>query len=56
VSGCRSEPVFGPLRPGDVRHASADTRLARKLLGFEARIGMDEGIRRLVEMPASEHT
>ncbi len=56
VSGCRSEPVFGPLRPGDVRHASADTRLARKLLGFEARIGMDEGIRRLVEMPVSEHT
>ncbi len=44
ASGCRSEPVFGPLRPGDVRHARADTRKARQLLAFRARTRLDAGI------------
>ena len=36
-------------RPGDVRRHVADTRKARELLGFEARTGIQEGIRRYVE-------
>jgi len=36
-------------RPGDVRRHVADTRKARDLLGFEARTGIGEGIRRYVE-------
>jgi len=45
--GSDQKPVFGPLRPGDVRHAAADVRSARESLGFEARVSLDEGVRRL---------
>ncbi len=36
-------------RPGDVRRHAADTRKARALLGFEARTGIQDGIRSYVE-------
>ena len=31
---------------GDVKHSFADIALARKLLGYEPRVGFDEGIGR----------
>ena len=36
-------------RQGDVRHSGADVSKARRKLGFEARIGLETGVRRLVE-------
>ncbi|HEX4215173.1 MAG TPA: GDP-mannose 4,6-dehydratase [Candidatus Dormibacteraeota bacterium] len=36
-------------RPGDVRRHCADVTLARKELGYEAPIGIEEGLRRYVE-------
>ena len=45
-------PTFGPVRAGDMRHASADTRRAAELLGFRARIPLEEGIRELLETSA----
>lgn len=36
-------------RPGDVRGQHADVRLAREELGFEAGVGIEEGLRRYVE-------
>jgi len=36
-------------RPGDVKHSQADIGLARKALGYEPRIGFEEGLRRTVE-------
>lgn len=35
---------YGPLRIGDVRHSLADISLARSLLGYEPRVGLEEGL------------
>lgn len=39
----------GPDRPGDVRRLIADIGKARALFGFESRIGLEEGLRRLLD-------
>ena len=36
---------YEPLRVGDVRHSLADISLARSLLGYEPRVGLEEGVR-----------
>jgi dTDP-L-rhamnose 4-epimerase len=41
--------VTGKFRAGDVRHCFADASLARDLLGFEAQVGLEEGIAELAE-------
>jgi len=41
--------VTGKFRAGDVRHCFADASLARDLLGFEARVGLEEGIAELAD-------
>ena len=35
-------------RPGQVRRHTADTRLARELLGFENQVSFDEGLARTI--------
>jgi len=48
--GKRLEPeLTGKARVGDIRHCFADVSLARELLGFEARIELEEGMRELAE-------
>jgi nucleoside-diphosphate-sugar epimerase len=42
------EPEYGPPRPGDVSESLADVSLARKLLGYEPRIGFEEGLQRTI--------
>ena len=42
--GVEIEPIFGPERPGDIRHSNADIRLARKLLGYDPDWDFDRGI------------
>src|SRR3954471_21488771 len=39
--------VTGKYRVGDVRHCFADIRLARRVLGYEPRVGLDEGLTEL---------
>jgi UDP-glucose 4-epimerase len=39
-------PEFRDSRPGDVRHLHADVSVARELLGFEAHIDFEDGLRR----------
>lgn len=41
--------VTGQWRHGDVRHAWADPEPARQLLGFSARVSVQDGFRRLAE-------
>lgn len=41
--------VTGQFRMGDIRHNVADMKKARELLGFEAKVRFDEGIRRFAE-------
>ena len=48
VLGTTVTPSFGPSREGDVRDSQADITKARQLLGFEARVPFDEGLRRTV--------
>jgi len=38
----------GPPRPGDIRRSWADISKARKLLGYEPKVGLEEGIRELL--------
>ena len=38
-------PEYGPPRPGDIRRSWADIEKARRLLGFEPKVGLrkDQG-------------
>jgi len=46
--GTKVEPRHGPPRTGDVRHSRADIGKARRLLGYEPRTDLREGLRRTV--------
>lgn len=43
------EPEFLPARVGDVRESLADITLARRLLGYEPQVRLEDGLRRTVE-------
>jgi UDP-glucose 4-epimerase len=47
--GASVQPVHQPPRAGDVRDSLADITLARQYLGYEARIGFEEGLRRSID-------
>lgn len=48
--GGKSEIVIsGNFRLGDIRHSAADISYAKKILGFEANIAFEEGIKRYVD-------
>jgi len=38
-----------PARPGDIRHSAGDISLARELLGYDCKVGLDEGLKRTYE-------
>ena len=42
------EPDFQPARVGDVRESLADITLARRLLGYEPNVRLEEGIKRTI--------
>jgi len=48
AAGRRVEPVFGPPRPGDIKHSMADISRAREALGYEVVVPFDEGVHRAV--------
>jgi UDP-glucose 4-epimerase len=43
------EPAHAPERPGDIRDSHADLSAARSLLGYDARVDFQTGLRRTVE-------
>jgi UDP-glucose 4-epimerase len=47
--GLPVEREHKPIRPGDVEQSSADVSLARELIGFEAEIGFEEGLRLTID-------
>lgn len=51
--GASLEPKHLDPREGDVRHSKADISKARKLLGYEPKVGFKEGLRRTVEWYAN---
>jgi UDP-glucuronate 4-epimerase len=47
---------YGPFNPADMLANWADVSRAHKLLGWEPKVGLQEGIRRLVEWYAAERS
>jgi UDP-glucose 4-epimerase len=47
------EPEFAPPRPGEVQRSALDPNLARDKLGFEAKMSVDEGLRKTLEWAKS---
>jgi len=47
--GTDVEPIYAPPRPGEVRHSLADISKAKKMLGYQPRIDLREGLRRTLE-------
>ena len=47
--GKEIDPVFLPPRVGDVRESLADITQARKVLGYEPAVGLEEGISRTID-------
>lgn len=45
ISGRNVGIKYAPMRPADVRHCKAQTDKVRESLGFEASVGLDEGLR-----------
>jgi UDP-glucose 4-epimerase len=43
------EPEHKPERPGEVRHIALDSSRARAELGWEARVGLEEGLAQTLE-------
>jgi UDP-N-acetylglucosamine 4-epimerase len=43
------EPIFGPDRPGDIKHSNADMSKARELLGYEPEWSFERGIEAAIE-------
>jgi len=53
--GRKVEKKMMPAIPGDVQKSCADITKARELLGYEPRVGIEEGIKRFVEWYKSYH-
>ena len=54
VLGREVEKTYFPPRPGEVRDSSADLTEARELLGYETRVGLEEGLRRTADFLLAE--
>ena len=53
--GYAGEVRYGPERAGDVKHSLADLTLANRHLGYQSRIGMEEGLRQTIEWYRSQN-
>ncbi|MBI4052912.1 MAG: SDR family oxidoreductase [Candidatus Diapherotrites archaeon] len=54
ILGTSLKPVFGPKREGDVPKTRGSPAKAKKLLGFEAKEGFSEGLKKTAEWIKSE--
>jgi nucleoside-diphosphate-sugar epimerase len=43
------KPKYEPPRPGDVKHSLADISLAKRVIGFEPKIGFERGLELAIE-------
>jgi len=53
VAGADADVVHTDPRPGDVERSRADVGRARRVLGYEPRVSLESGLRRLVEANAA---
>ena len=43
-----AQPIYRPGRAGDVRHSQADITKAQQMLGYQPKVGLEEGLRETV--------
>ncbi len=55
IAGRPAKPKYDPPREGDIRDSQADIELARTLLGYNPRVGFEEGLRRTWEWYCAAH-
>ncbi len=55
ITGKNTTPKYDPPRTGDIRDSQADISAARKLLGYDPRVGFEEGLRRTYEWYVSTY-
>ena len=48
ITGSNIPAINDPLRPGDIKHSSADISKARDLMGYEPSISLLDGLRETV--------
>jgi UDP-glucose 4-epimerase len=53
LMGLDVQPIYGPVRAGDVPESLADISLARELLGYEPTVDWRTGLRRTIDWIAS---
>jgi UDP-glucuronate 4-epimerase len=53
--GTEARIVEKPIPPGDVLRTEADPSKALRMLDFEARVGLDEGLKRFIDWYQKEH-
>lgn len=44
------EPIYGPPRPGDIKHSQANINRAKKELGYNPSVSLEEGIREILNL------
>jgi UDP-glucose 4-epimerase len=49
IVGTNLEPIYQDPRAGDVRDSQADISKAKRLLGYEPSVGLEEGLRKTLE-------
>lgn len=47
ISGKNIDPVYGPERPGDVKHSKADITKIKSLLGYEPGVFFSDGMQKI---------
>lgn len=47
--GKNIEPIFGPDRPGDIKHSNADISMAKRLLGYDPQYDFARGLYEAIE-------
>ena len=43
------EPIYGPERPGDIKHSNADISKARRILGYDPEYNFERGLNEAIE-------
>jgi nucleoside-diphosphate-sugar epimerase len=49
IFGSNVEPIYQEARQGDVHDSQADITKARRMLGYQPTVGLEEGLRHTVE-------
>lgn len=55
LTGSKSKIVYEPLPPDDPKQRKPDITLAKKLLGWEPKVGREEGLKRTLEYFRGKH-